>query len=271
MAFTGDSDRIPFRFTTLGKVLEFFRLLYVFTAHNARGTQRNALVAILLRIVVMASLGAAFFVIMSVTGIRNMGGRTDQIWLLLTGLFLFFIHIGTFKTAMTGLDPNSGMNVHPPVTPLLELFSSALGQLYINIIAIGVIGLAIHVLFIELEVDNLRGVFVAVFWTWLSGVAIGTVFSGLSAFIPVFQTIGQVLMRRANMIFSGKMFAANTLPPAVIPFFIWNPLFHTIDQCRGAVFRNYVPRYTSIEYPMWFTFVAFVIALLLFHARKKLL
>ena len=271
MAFLGNQDRIPFKFTILGKIIEFFRLLYIFTAQEARGTSGNFILTIVLRVLTMATLMAGFYLLMSVTGLRNMGGRTDRLLFIMIGIFLFLIHIRTFMLSKGGLDPNSGMNVHPPVTPLLELFSAALGQLYINLISIFIIGLAIHVFWMPLEVDDPVSLFIAVFWTWLSGIAIGAVFSGLGAFIPVFNMIGQMMIRRVNMLFSGKMFAANTLPPSLIPFFIWNPLFHTIDQGRGAAFRNYVPKYTSIEYVMWFTFVAFVIALLLFHARKKLL
>jgi ABC-type polysaccharide/polyol phosphate export permease len=33
--------------------------------------------------------------------------------------------------------------------------------------------------------------------------------------------------------------------------FIWNPLFHIIDQARGFVFINYNPHYTSISYPIY--------------------
>jgi ABC-type polysaccharide/polyol phosphate export permease len=51
------------------------------------------------------------------------------------------------------------------------------------------------------------------------------------------------------MIASGKMFVANTLPPAMLAMFDWNPLFHIIDQCRGFVFNNYFPRNSNWEYP----------------------
>ena len=60
-----------------------------------------------------------------------------------------------------------------------------------------------------------------------------------------------MIYTRANMIVSGKMFVANALPAYILSFFIWNPLYHIIDQSRGFVFINYTPHHSSITYPVW--------------------
>lgn len=270
MALSGGNESIPFKYTALGRVLEFFRLLYIVTANKARGDHQNALYSILLRAISMLTMVTVFFVLMSVTGLRDLTGRPDALLFLISGIFCFFIHIGSFKTGMGGFDPNDPMNLHAPITPLLMLFASAAGQLYTNIFAMGIITLAVHVLLTPVEIDNVRGVMNAFLWAWLSGLSIGALFSGIGTFIPIVGSIAPTLHRRLNMIFSGKMIAGNSIPPAILPFFLWNPLFHVIDQCRGAVFRNYIPQNTNPEYPIWFTLVTFLLALMLFHARKKL-
>ena len=47
------------------------------------------------------------------------------------------------------------------------------------------------------------------------------------------------------------MFVANMVPGFIISMFDWNPLFHIIDQMRGAVFVNYFPHHTNCEYPLY--------------------
>ena len=58
---------------------------------------------------------------------------------------------------------------------------------------------------------------------------------------------------------SGKFTNANVIPNEALPFFTWNPMFHLIDQMRGAAFVNYTPHNTNLVYPiivMFFLVVA---------------
>jgi len=64
------------------------------------------------------------------------------------------------------------------------------------------------------------------------------------------------------MIASGKMLLANNAPPYIRSWFDWNPLFHTIDQGRGFIFLNYTPRFTSIDYPIYYGLVCVMIGLM---------
>jgi len=74
---------------------------------------------------------------------------------------------------------------------------------------------------------------------------------------------------RANMIASGKMFVANSMPSSVLAFFDWNPLFHCIDQARGFAFINYNPHFSSISYPLTVSIVLVMIGMMgEFYTRK---
>ena len=61
----------------------------------------------------------------------------------------------------------------------------------------------------------------------------------------------QTVFQRLNMVASGKMFVANSLPGSVLVMFTWNPLFHVIDQARGFAFINYQPRNSDLFYPLY--------------------
>jgi ABC-type polysaccharide/polyol phosphate export permease len=55
---------------------------------------------------------------------------------------------------------------------------------------------------------------------------------------------------------------ANTLPGYMLAMFDWNPLFHAIDQCRGYVFLNYSPHFSSATYPLYITLALIMLGLM---------
>ena len=67
-----------------------------------------------------------------------------------------------------------------------------------------------------------------------------------------------LIYQRANMVASGKMFVANSLPALWLAYFYLNPLFHIIDQARGFAFVNYNPHNSSLDYQIYMT-IAFVL------------
>lgn len=85
--------------------------------------------------------------------------------------------------------------------------------------------------------------------SWGSGVCIGMVVKSMLPWQPgIFGLIAQIY-QRGNMIASGKMFLANSMPTYILAYFDWNPLFHIIDQTRGQVFLNYHPATATSNIP----------------------
>ena len=66
------------------------------------------------------------------------------------------------------------------------------------------------------------------------------------------------------------LFLANTLPSSVLPYFLWNPLFHAIDQARGFAFINYNPMNTWLYYPLIFSLCVIIVGMLgEFYTRNR--
>ncbi len=97
---------------------------------------------------------------------------------------------------------------------------------------------------------------------WFTGIAVGIVFLALKPWAPKAIPMIANIYQRANMIASGKMFLANTLPGYMLAMFDWNPLFHEIDQARGFIFLNYNPHFSSITYPVVVSVVLLVLGLM---------
>jgi len=79
-----------------------------------------------------------------------------------------------------------------------------------------------------------------------------------------------MVFRWVNMLASGKMFVANTLPSFMLVTFDWNTLFHCVDQVRGMMFINYSPMHSNFSYPLKVALVAVVLGLMgEFSTRKR--
>ena len=106
--------------------------------------------------------------------------------------------------------------------------------------------------------------------SWFTGVAIGMVFLALTPWHPPLVNMLLMVYRRVNMLASGKMFVANTLPSFMLVMFDWNPLFHCVDQARGVMFINYSPMHSNLSYPLKVALVAVVLGLMgEFFTRKR--
>ena len=112
------------------------------------------------------------------------------------------------------------------------------------------------------EIDQPIGAFGMLLIGWISGAAIGLLLLSIRPWFPEFVEIFTTVYQRVNMVASGKLFVANTMPSFMLVMFDWNPLFHAIDQARGFIFLNYYPRNTSIEYPIIIAVILIAVGLM---------
>jgi len=254
---------------TLRGTLRFLSLLYYSIVKDIRQTDGNALRGLFKEIMQTLIMLGVFYVMINIIGLRGVSVRGNFILFLMSGIFLFMTHIKAVGKIAGSGGPSNPMLKHAPVSTLLLITSSALSGLYIQILAMGIILLMAHVLIEPIYFYNFKGFVFCFFVAWSSGAAIGLVFLALSPFFPTPIKIITTIYQRANMVFSGKMLLASTMPGYLLPFFIWNPLFHAIDQARGFTFINYNPRVTSIEYPIIITCVFLLVGMMLEHWSRK--
>nr|WP_243730778.1 ABC transporter permease [Rubellimicrobium sp. CFH 75288] len=237
-------------------------LIYHSTVRNVRKSHRNAVAGLLINVLQTVIFLAAFFFMFTLLGVRGSAIRGDFLLYLMTGIFLFMVHTKAVAAVVKAEGPTSPMMQHAPLTTAVTMASSALAALYLQILSAGIILFAYHVAWTPVTIDQPLGALAMLLLAWFSGAAVGVCFAALKPWFPEAVQIGASVYSRANMVASGKMFVANTLPGSLLVFFDWNPLFHTIDQARGYVFLNYAPRFSSWEYALWLSLILLVIGLL---------
>lgn len=251
------------------KVYRFFELLYHGIVREVRKQHRSPIAGLASDIFQSVLYVIFFLFFMNVMGMRQAAIRGSEVLYIMTGVFLFLVHIRAVGAVMGTKGPLNPMNLHSSMNTLLNILSATIATLYTQILAFIIMMFAANVLFERMEIHDPKRFAFAFFVAWISGIAIGNLMLSLSVFFPKMMRIIAQMFQRLNMVFSGKFFLANTVPNSIFWMFSWNPLFHTIDFCRDAAFINYTATRTNIHHALWVTFGVFVFSFMLDHWGRK--
>ncbi|MBV2359631.1 ABC transporter permease [Thalassococcus sp. CAU 1522] len=258
--------------TRLGSALYIAELVYHNTVRSVRKAHGNAFMAIFMNMLQTIIFVMAFFFMFQILGLRGTALRGDFMIYIMTGIFLYMTHTKTIGAVMGSEGPASPMMQHAPMNTAIAIAAAMLSTLYIQILSLFAILFVYDVAFnpfVMQEIHDPIGCMAMVLLAWFSGAGIGMVFLALKPWFPTPVSIISTVYQRANMIASGKMFVANTLPTYMLVMFDWNPLFHTIDQSRGYAFVDYNPRNSTWEYAFYVGVALIMIGLMgEFYTRK---
>lgn len=250
-------------------VLSMMEVIYHSVVRSIRKQHNNAFVALALNVLQVLLFVAVFYFMFTILGMRSAAIRGDFLIYIMTGIFMYLTHIKALGAVMGAEGAASPMMQHAPMNTAISIMSSALGALYIQVFSLAIVLGGYHVGWAAVDIARPIPAFGMLLLAWGTGCAIGLVFLALKPWAPSIIGLIATLYQRANMIASGKMFVANTLPGFMLAMFDWNPLFHTIDQTRGFAFLNYNPRYSTWEYAFWVGLVCLMIGLMgEFYTRK---
>lgn len=247
--------------STRSSALGHLELIYHYTVQTIRSGHRTGSLSVLINIFQTTVLILLFALLMSLFRARGAAVRGDFLLYIMSGVFLFKTHIQATGAVFGAAASTSGMMQHMPMNTIVAIAAEALSTLYIQVVSMLVILFVYHALFQPITIDQPVGAMAAFLLAWLSGCAVGMVLRAVKPWAVRPVTMAKTVYQRANMLASGKMFLANSLPAIILPYFLWNPLFHTIDQARGYVFLNYSPHYTSMTYPLYFSAALLTIGL----------
>ena len=261
--------KIQRRDTAATRAFTLAELVFHATVRNIRKGHSNGLTALLMNMMQSVIFIAAFVLMFSVLGLRGSALRGDFILYIMSGIFMFMTHIKAMGAVAGAEGPASPMMKHAPMNTAIAILAAALSALYLQALSIVLILFAVHVVWHPIEISQPTDAVMMFVLAWFTGVAIGMVLLAAKPWAPNFVGIVSSIYSRINMIASGKMFVANTLPATMLAMFDWNPLFHVIDQTRGYTFINYNPHYTNWQYPLIVGTVFLVIGLMgEFYTRR---
>ncbi len=248
--------------STLGSTFSLLELIYHATVRSIRKTQGNAILGLIQNMLQTLLLVFTFYIMFSVLGMRGNTVRGDFLLYIMSGIFLYMTHTKAMGAVFGSEGSTSAMMKHAPMTTAVTITAAALGALYIQMLSMVVVLYLYHAAITPITIYDWVGAMGMVLLSWFTGVGLGMVFLAAKPWNPALVGLIQQVYSRANMIASGKMFLANTLPHKMLILFNWNPLFHTIDQARGFTFINYNPHFSNWEYPLYVGLAALMIGLM---------
>ncbi|MDE4134342.1 ABC transporter permease [Phaeobacter sp. QD34_3] len=251
-------------------IIALSEVVFHSTVRSVRSKHNNAFIALGLNILQAVLFVAAFYFMFAVMGLRGSAIRGDFLLYVMSGIFLFMTHAKTVGAVAGAEGPSSPMMQHAPMNTMVAILSAALGSLYVQTLSLLIILFVYHVAFTPVHIEDPIGAYGMVLLAWFTGASVGLLFLVMKPWAPSVVGIISTVYQRANMIASGKMFLANTLPSFMLAMFDWNPLFHCIDQSRGFVFINYNPHYSNWEYAAWVGLVLVMLGLMGdFYTRRR--
>lgn len=236
---------------TFDAALEISELVFHSIVRSVRTGHRSPIISLLIVMAQAMALLAVFMIMMLVLDLQRNKLRGDFILYIMSGIFMFMTHTKAVSAVATAAPANSGMNQHAPLNTLISILSAAFGSLYLQALSLILVLFMYHVLGNSFTIYDPVSAFAMFLLAWGTGVGVGMVFLALRSWVPGMIGIIRQTYQRLNMLASGKMFLANTMPSAMLAMFDWNPLFHCIDQGRGYIFANYFPRNSSWEYAVY--------------------
>ncbi|WP_300515340.1 ABC transporter permease [Aliiroseovarius sp.] len=245
--------------TTTQSALGILEVIFFATARSVRKSHPNAIVGLAINMIQTMTLVFVFYIMFTFLGLRGVAVRGDFMVYIMSGIFLFMTQNKAMGAVLSSEGPASPMMQHAPMSTFVSIISNALGTLYIQILSVLLVLFVYNALTGSVAIDNPVGAFSMLLLAWFVGVSVGLCFLALKPWFPQFVSIASTIYMRANMLASGKMFLANTLPFYILKMFDWNPLFHVIDQSRGFAFINYNPHYSNTTYPLILACVLLVI------------
>ncbi|MCY1128395.1 ABC transporter permease [Frigidibacter sp. RF13] len=230
--------------------LETFDLIYHCTVRSLRGNGSNALLSLASNFSQTMVMILALYTTMTLMGYGSNSMRGDFLVFLITGVMSYVTYKKTMTSVFGSEGATSPMMLHAPMNPAIALAAACVSSLYLQVVTATVILFGYHCAFKPVEIDDPAFVFTMLLLAWLFGIGTGLVLRAIKPWAPKLAPTLLMIVQRVNIFASGKMVVGNSLGFGYLYLFNWNPLFHIIDQMRGAVFINYIPRNSSVEYAL---------------------
>ncbi len=206
--------------------------------------------------------------------IATIAGKTvpeiPYAFFLLLGKLMLNVFKGSMSTGVRAIGSNLALLVYPTVQPLDTFIARFLYELVMSLIAFVLFSVVGMWLGITLSLANLHIVLVCFLISWLMGCGLGLIFGVASAH---FKEVDKFVMLLTSplMFISAVIFPLSALPTAYQQVLLYNPLVHTIELSRNALFPHYAIDAETLTYPLMVSIVVLATGLMLFRGNRNFL
>jgi capsular polysaccharide transport system permease protein len=211
---------------------------------------------------------AALDIVYVMAGHREPNGTSTTAFLVAGIVPFICFYVRLQAAASTAVRANLNFLYFRQVTPLLLILASCLLEYLTGLVVLVLIigGLSLYQGSLQLH-DPLLMI-AALTCISILGMVVGTLF-GLGQLVIPGLSVVEVIFFRVMFFFSGALYYANTLPPRMRFFALFNPLLHLIEFVRDGFFESYHSRYANWHYPLTFVFVGLALMMAVIRATRR--
>lgn len=189
---------------------------------------------------------------------------------LLNGMLMLKLFTGPLNSAVNAINSNQGLLVYPSVKPLDPFIARFLFNLITTVFSFTFFCLIGMWLGIRLSFGSLHILAAAHLLAWLTGCGLGLIFGVAAAHYKEVDKIVPILQRPLLFV-SAVLFPTAQLPEATQHLLFLNPLVHSIELGRKALFPFYSVNGANLLYPSICAIIVLAIGLTLFHNNRNFL
>ena len=123
---------------------ETLELIFHVTVRNLRKTHNNAMLGLIMAIMQALLLVVVMYVMFSILGVRRIAVRGDFLLFVMSGVFMFTIHVMALGAVSRADGPTSALMMHAPMNPIISICAAALAVLYKQTLAAAIILFLYH-------------------------------------------------------------------------------------------------------------------------------
>ncbi|MCW1840029.1 ABC transporter permease [Prosthecomicrobium hirschii] len=171
----------------------------------------------------------------------------------LNGVVVFYCFNRTEADISASMTKNKVILAFPVITPF-DIYATEFIMTMFVMLTIYHVFLVSHNFFIQgfypdqvIWPKDILRVYFAILMAGLYGFVLGVFNASLEVFFPVWGKAYSIV-RRAQYLFSGKMFVVDYMPPTMREIIVWNPLMHPIELARSAFYSQYESKSVDLGY-----------------------
>ena len=175
-------------------------------------------------------------------------GVIPYVIFLLCGFIQLRLCTNTIRSSLAAISANNGLLVFKKVQAIDPFIARFIFQLFSYTFALVTFFLIAYWFGVLISLDHLLGVVACVMITWVIGCGLGL---HLGILTHKFNELEKILtyMLRPLLWISCVLHPLSSVPPQYTKYLLYNPMVHTIEYMRMALFPGYLAEGVTLYYP----------------------
>lgn len=187
-----------------------------------------------------------------------------------SGMLIYRVFGGLGQSSLGQIESNLTLLNYQRIKPLDPILSRSIMEILLSCLSIFVVLGGFAYFGFTFKIGSILNFVEVYFLLACFSLGFGLVVATCSPFFQDLKKIIPVILLPMFFL-SGVFFSLNSMPEAVIPFLIWNPVLHAIELGREAVFETYISLYGDRGYLYLSALVSLTIGLSLFRRFQAIM